>query len=105
MVFAAYTFFDTVLGQPDYTTERKRKATFHFLKGVRLLRQRLCFGDEQVKVSDPTMAVILTLTICAYFMRDYETSRQHLLGIREIIDLRGGLAAFKGHPLLMLMFR
>ncbi|KIX02149.1 uncharacterized protein Z518_08088 [Rhinocladiella mackenziei CBS 650.93] len=102
-VFAAEVFMDKVLGRQYPTTNQD--ATVHFLKGIQILRQRLLLGDENTKLSDSTIAVVLTLAMSALFMGEYETFRHHMVGLRKMVHLRGGIAAFRGNKLLTEMFR
>jgi hypothetical protein len=107
MAFSAGAFIDKVLGQPNHATSQE--ATLHYLKGVRLLRERLLLRDEEEKVSDATVSVILTLANCAYGMGEYGAAKQHLEGLRKISKLRGGLPSFRHNNfrkrLLMEMLR
>lgn len=102
-VFAAEVFMDRVLGRQYLTTNQD--ATVHFLKGVQILRRRLSLQDDNAKLSDSTIAVVLTLALSAIFMGDYETFRHHMLGLHKMINLRGGIAALRGNKLLTEMFR
>ncbi|KAE9366376.1 hypothetical protein N431DRAFT_419622 [Stipitochalara longipes BDJ] len=103
--FSAGAFIDIALRQQDHVNNQE--TILHFLKGVRLLREKLLRRDEE-KYSDATVSVVLTLANCAYGTGDYETGRRHLEGLYKIVKLRGGLTTFKGHfgkKLLMEMFR
>lgn len=80
-------------------------AMLHFQKGVRLLRHRLLGDDEEAKVSDATMGVVLKLASTALFDGDYKASRQHMEGLRRMVDLREGLDVFQGRIFLTEMLR
>jgi hypothetical protein len=80
-------------------------ARLHLHKGLQLLRQRLLGDDEELKLSDSTLAVVLKLASVAHFEGDYETSRQHMEGLRRMVDMRGGLDVFKGRTFLVEMLR
>lgn len=106
--FSAGAFIDRVIGQPNHSTSQE--ATLHYLKGVRLLRERFLLRDEEEKVSNATVSVILTLANCAYGRGEYEAAKRHLEGLRNISRLRGGgLPYFRhnnfGKRLLMEMLR
>ena len=77
----------------------------HFQKGLRLLRERLLGEDGETKLSDSTIGVVLKLASAAHFVGNYQESKQHMEGIRTIVDLRGGLDVFKGKHLLVEMLR
>jgi hypothetical protein len=102
-VFAAEVFMDRVLGRQYVTTNQD--ATVHFLKGIQILRERLSLGDENTKLSDSTISVVLILALSALFMGEDETFKHHMVGLRKMVSLRGGIAAFRGNKLLTEMFR
>lgn len=77
----------------------------HLQKGLRLLRERLSGEDEDTKISDATMNVVLKLASATHFNGDYMSSKQHMDGLRKMVDLRGGLDAFQGNELLVEMLR
>lgn len=53
-VFAVEVFVDKALNRGSLSAQQE--AGFHFLKGVRLLRQRLLLADEEPKISDSTVS-------------------------------------------------
>jgi hypothetical protein len=71
-------------------------AMLHLRKGLRLLRERLLGEDDDKKVSDST---------AAHFIGDYQVFKQHMEGLRKMVDLRGGLDIFKGKQVLVEMLR
>lgn len=104
--FAAGSFINMVLRHQENMTDPD--TILHFLKGVRLLREKLLRSDERQRLSDATVSVVLTLATCAYGMGDYETAKRHMEGLHKIIKLRGGLANLQGpflKKLLMEMLR
>lgn len=42
------------------------------------------------------MGVVVKLASAAHFDGDYQASKHHMEGLRGMVDLRGGLDAFKG---------
>ncbi len=102
-VFAAEVFMDRVLGRRY--PNANQDATVHFLKGVQILRKRLLRGVENTRPSNPTIAVVLTLAVSALFMGEDETFKHHMMGLRRMVNLRGGIAAFQGNKLLTEIFR
>ncbi|KAG9232231.1 hypothetical protein BJ875DRAFT_486285 [Amylocarpus encephaloides] len=80
-------------------------ATLHLQKGLRLLRDTLLGEDEEKKVSDTTISVVLKLAQVAHFDGDHQASKQHMAGLRRIVDLRGGLNALNGSKLVSEMLR
>jgi hypothetical protein len=101
--FAIEGFIDRILRRQGNIINPA--AMLHFQKGLRLLRERLLGEDDETKLSDSTIGVVLKLTSAAHFDGDYRASKQHLEGLRKMVDLRGGLDAFKGNKLLVEMLR
>lgn len=100
--FAVQGFVDRVLRREDVVTPA---ALLHFQRGLRLLRERLSQKDDTMKLSDTTMSIVLKLATTAHFEGDSRIAKQHMKGLRKMVDLRGGLAAFKRNSLLAEMLR
>lgn len=73
-----------------------------FSKTVRFLRERLGDEDEDLKLSDSTVMVVLILACHAHRLGQYGTARNHMLGLRKIVDMRGGIAALKTRTKLLI---
>lgn len=101
--FAVETFIDRVLRRQEHSINLA--ATLHFQDGMRILRERLLGDNDESKVSDSTMGVVLKLASAAYFDGEYQVSKQHMDGIRRMVDLRGGLDSFKGKHLFVEILR
>jgi hypothetical protein len=101
--FAVEAFIDKVLRRREKMVNVA--AMLHFQKGLRLLRERLLGDDDEDKISDGTMSVVLKLAGTAHFEGDYQTAKHHMDGLRNMVDLRGGLDVFKGKQLHMEMLR
>jgi hypothetical protein len=101
--FAVEGFIDRVLRRQENGINPA--AMLHFQRGLRLLRERLLGEDDEIKISDSTIGVVLKLASAAHFDGDYQASKQHMEGLRKMVDLRGGLDVFKGNRLQMEMLR
>ncbi|KAK4561502.1 hypothetical protein LTR86_004820 [Recurvomyces mirabilis] len=77
----------------------------HFQKGLTLLSERLAGGDEELKATDTSIGVVLKLATAAHFVGDLQAERQHMIGVRKMVESRGGLDAFRTNPLLFEMLR
>jgi hypothetical protein len=77
-------------------------ATLHFMKTIRLLRERLLLEEEQAKFSDSTVLVVLTLAMIAHHIGEYKSAKHHLEGLRKIVNLRGGLDSFRHNSKLLI---
>ncbi|KAH7420239.1 hypothetical protein BKA64DRAFT_562825 [Cadophora sp. MPI-SDFR-AT-0126] len=101
--FAIDGFFTRVLrGQ---TNGLSPAAMMHQRKGLRLLRERLLGNDEEKKISDSTIGTVLKLAVTAHFDGELEASKQHMAGLRKMVDLRGGMKAFDGTKLAVEIMR
>ena len=80
-------------------------AMVHLQKGLVLLSERLACGDEKLKTTDANIGVVLKLATSAHFAGDLEAERQHMIGVRKMLDSRGGLGAFRYRHLLFEILR
>ncbi|KAH7202861.1 uncharacterized protein BKA55DRAFT_658166 [Fusarium redolens] len=101
--FAVESFIDRVLRHRESIINLA--ALLHFQKGLTLLKERLLGEDEELKISDSTISVVLKLAEAAHFDGDYQTSKQHMQGLRKMVDLRGGIYVFRGKALEVGMLR
>ncbi|OTA55494.1 hypothetical protein K449DRAFT_175142 [Hypoxylon sp. EC38] len=95
MAFSAQAYFDLLRGHRPY--DRAAVASPHVIKTLQLLRQRLDAPehDDRAKFLSSTAAVVLCLTFHAHIMGDHEAARHHMLGLRKIVDIGGGLPVLK----------
>jgi hypothetical protein len=77
-----------------------KKSSFYMVKTLAFLRDHV--GQEEFATSDSTILVIFTLLMTSLFFRDTATATKHLHGIKRIVDLRGGLSAFRSNPQLQV---
>jgi hypothetical protein len=56
-------------------------------------------------LSDSTLSVVAKMVNTAHFMGDSCAAKQHMQGLRRMVDLRGGLDVFKGTNMLVQMVR
>ena len=101
--FAVEEFIDRILRHQKTSTNPA--AILHLQKGLRLLREKLLGGDDETKISDSTISVVLKLASTAHFDGDSQASKQHMEGLRKMVGLRGGLDVFKGSKLLTEILR
>jgi hypothetical protein len=100
VAFSCQAFFNKA--SPRETAEMTRRSVTHHSEALKQLRERLADQEEPIKFSDSTVLVILCLTMHAHFTDDYNTSKQHMEGLRKIVDLRGGLAGFSYNSKLVM---
>lgn len=80
-------------------------AMLHFQKGLKLLQERLLGADDETKISDETMSAVVKLASAAHFNGDHEAAKQHMEGLRKMVDLRGGISIFQNTQLLVEILR
>ncbi|KAK6358862.1 hypothetical protein TWF696_000042 [Orbilia brochopaga] len=84
-------------GQPLSPT-----AIMHFVKTVRLVRERLASDDQELLLSDGTVFIILLLAMYALLSGDSATAQHHVEGLRRIVNLRGGIRSFRSNEKLLI---
>lgn len=102
-IFAMEGFVDRILHRQE--TNSNPAAMLHFQKGLKLLRDRLLGADDETKISDSTMSAIVKLASAAHFNGDHEAAKQHMEGLRKMVDLRGGISIFQNTQLLVEILR
>ncbi|EPS35700.1 hypothetical protein H072_10845 [Dactylellina haptotyla CBS 200.50] len=65
--------------------------TYHLVKTVHHLRERLSAGPGPLLFQDSTIFIILMLAVYAHVMGEGETAQQHMKGLRRIVNMRGGI--------------
>ena len=99
MIFTTLDYFDSMQHRSrDDVTQRTLP---HYLRTVRLLRERIMHEDNQ-SLTTPTVAAILALAAHAHFVGDTESAKHHLEGLRKIVGMRGGVATFTGNAKLLV---
>lgn len=105
LAFSTQAYFDLMSGRTP--NKRPTSAYSHILKTLRLLRERLDLPehDVAVKSSFSTATVVLCLAFHAHIMGEHETAGHHVLGLRKIVDLNGGLKGLKNEKLVIELLR
>ncbi|KAL7941240.1 hypothetical protein V8C42DRAFT_335722 [Trichoderma barbatum] len=100
VVFSSQTYFMHTSNQES--PGAGKMVMMHHSRALQLLRERLAAKHEEVKISDPTILVVLALAGHAHMVNDYETAKKHIDGLQRIVNLRGGLSTFRYHPKLSI---
>lgn len=100
--FAVEGFIDKILRRKATTSPVAMK---HFQRGLELLRHRIMGDDDEAKVSDGTIAVVVKLASTAHFEGDYAAGRKHMEGLRRMVDLRGGVDALQENWIIVELIR
>lgn len=97
MVFSTKTYIDCLSGHQPSSW-----GSHHFIKAIRLLRERFQSGAYELQVSSITISVILALAVHAYIMGDLAAAGHHMAAVCKIIDLKGGVDAVRENPKLLI---
>lgn len=92
VLFTTSFFYDTLAGHKSESTK------YHSYRTIRELNKQL--ADSDTALSDTTTTVVMAMTLIAACFGDLESAHIHLAGLKRIIDLRGGIAAYRSRPLL-----
>ncbi|KAI3333178.1 hypothetical protein F4824DRAFT_491169 [Ustulina deusta] len=93
-IFTSLSHFDAIL--PHSLSCENQRMIYHYHKTVSLLRKRLLFDNDEIRLSNNTVSVVLRLADQAFRAGDLKSALNHIQGIRRIINLRGGLSTFRG---------
>lgn len=99
--FAIQSFIDRVLRRQSEDMVNP-VATLHYQKGLKLIRERLVGDDEEAKISDATIGVVLKLASAAQFGGHAEIAQQHMYGLWQMMNLRGGVRVYQDNPKLLV---
>ena len=88
--------------QAAFGRQHDLQAARHFGKALKLLRRRIEDSDNEAMIGDNTLMSIMVLATSALVGGQLSTAREHLLGIKKIMALRGGFGSFTGSVKLFL---
>ncbi|KAJ5469877.1 hypothetical protein N7530_007234 [Penicillium desertorum] len=83
---------DSLRGQKSKRTE------FHAYRMIHELNKQL--SDPNTALTDSTTIVVMALALIAESFGDVVSAHMHVMGLKKIVDLRGGIESFASHPLL-----
>ncbi|KAK7998351.1 hypothetical protein PG989_006391 [Apiospora arundinis] len=99
LVFASQIYYGWAGGCRDFDYT----LSLHYQRVLRLLQLRLSHGSLESKTSYTTMAVVLALAVIAHLNGDVTVARDHMLGICEVVRLRGGVVSLRDNPKLLVI--
>lgn len=106
IISISHSYLYSLSGSEITSVHGSQPIGYYLSSCLRVLRERLAIEDDSLKLADSTMMAILCLALHANRARQHETSRQHLEGLRKIIELRGGLRSMRENSkLVMEIFR
>jgi hypothetical protein len=86
----------------DFLLQQETSAitTFHLIRVITQLNKRL--SDADLSLTDSTVAVIISLCMASSITNNYKAMAAHSVGLRKIVNLRGGLDSFRRNPTLLI---
>lgn len=99
---ASHAYFDYLSGFPLPTAHQRLHASRYLSRCLQILRQRLSNEHDNLRLADTTAMTVLSLASFSTRVRQDETSYHHLRGLRDIIELRGGIRSMRGNPKLLI---
>ncbi|KAK3940202.1 hypothetical protein QBC46DRAFT_288823, partial [Diplogelasinospora grovesii] len=97
-IFTSLYYFDVILSRTS--SGPTQRILHHHHKALSLLRERLLSGDDDARLSNNTVSIVLGLAGQAFWTGDVRSAINHMEGIRRIVHLRGGLRTFSGNEKL-----
>ncbi|KAI0106420.1 hypothetical protein GGR51DRAFT_169168 [Nemania sp. FL0031] len=97
-VFTSLYYYNMVL--PRTPSQDSKHILYHYHKTVTLLRERLLFDGDEIRLSNNTVSIILSLASQAFRTGELKVALHHMQGLRKIINLRGDLRTFKSNAKL-----
>ncbi|KAG9228434.1 hypothetical protein BJ875DRAFT_240503 [Amylocarpus encephaloides] len=95
-LWVAQAYFDSIRGHGISTIQSR-----HGQETLVKLQQRL--PDTQLAISNVTILVVGCLAVATALVEiEKETACRHMLGLNRMVQLRGGITAFRGNPHVQL---
>ncbi|KAI0435516.1 hypothetical protein F4803DRAFT_328886 [Xylaria telfairii] len=98
-IFTSLYYYDAVL--PRRPFRESQRVRHHYHKAISLLRERLVCDDNEKRLSNTTISIVLSLAGQAFCAGDLKSAVNHIQGIRKIINLRGGLSSITANEKLI----
>jgi hypothetical protein len=100
MIFTSQFYFDSIV--PRKFSSITQRTLPHYLKTLKLLRERFAQADDEARLSNTTVWAVMGLAGHAHMTGDFKSARNHMEGLCKIVSLRGGVASFKDIPKLLV---
>ncbi|TDZ25561.1 hypothetical protein Cob_v001816 [Colletotrichum orbiculare MAFF 240422] len=92
ILYTASFFFDSVTGQ------KSKRTQLHLYRTIHELNKRL--ADPTTALTDSTTTVVMAMALIAECFGDVESAHMHVVGLKRIVGLRGGIESFADKPQL-----
>ncbi|KAI8716461.1 hypothetical protein NCS52_00940000 [Fusarium sp. LHS14.1] len=87
LLFTVSSFHDLAAGRTA-----QPRTNYHVFKAIRLLNERL--ADRKMALADSTVAVVMSMAMLCEIAGDAQAARAHTDGLKQIVELRGGISSF-----------
>ncbi|RKK59251.1 hypothetical protein BFJ69_g17323 [Fusarium oxysporum] len=92
ILYTMSLFYDSLKGQKSKRTE------FHSYMTIHELNKQL--ADPKTALTDSTTTVVMGMALIAVCFGDVESAHMHVMGLKQIVGLRGGIESFANKPQL-----
>jgi hypothetical protein len=92
ILYTTSFFYDSLKGQKSKRTE------FHSYRTIHELNKQL--ANPTTALTDSTMTVVMGMALIAECFGDVESAHMHIMGLKQIVGLRGGIESFANKPQL-----
>ncbi|KAH7230166.1 uncharacterized protein BKA55DRAFT_626160 [Fusarium redolens] len=92
ILYTTSFFYDSLKGQKSKRTE------FHSYRTIHELNKQL--ADPTTALTDSTITVVMGMALIAECFGDVESAHMHVMGLKQIVGLRGGIESFANKPQL-----
>lgn len=92
ILFTTSFFYDNVQG---HTSERTR---YHSYRTIHELNKQL--AHAKTAVTESTTTVVMAIALMAGCFGDTDSAHMHMMGLKRIVELHGGIQSYSGLPLL-----
>ncbi|KAK6215244.1 hypothetical protein QIS74_08263 [Colletotrichum tabaci] len=92
ILFTTSFFYDNVQG---HTSERTR---YHSYRTIHELNKQL--AHAKTAVTESTTTVVMAVALMAGCFGDTDSAHMHMMGLKRIVELHGGIQSYSGLPLL-----
>ncbi|KAM6509443.1 hypothetical protein FALCPG4_017098 [Fusarium falciforme] len=92
ILYTTSFFYDSLKGQ------KSKRTAFHSYTTIRELNKQL--ADPATALTDSTTTVVMAMALIAGCFGDVESAHMHVMGLKRIVGLRGGIESFANKPQL-----
>ncbi|KAH7161949.1 hypothetical protein B0J13DRAFT_591364 [Dactylonectria estremocensis] len=92
ILYTTSFFYDSLAGQ------KSRRTEFYLYRTIHELNKQL--ANPTTALTDSTTTVVMGMALIAECFGDVESAHMHVVGLKRIVSLRGGIESFANRPQL-----